>query len=256
MIARSSHTCRWCAPGRPTIPPRPRRMENPLLSPRLGPVPPLPVVRYPGRDWYVFHGYPRRFRGLLPVSPPPSPPPARKLVGKVVFSLLPVLLYPLFFRWGAFLYPRLRLAAGAIRPPRPSSFFPELLLVVLAAASVAVLQALFALIFFRKGRKDRSPDGFRWDEASLAGGLLAAGVYGVLRGFQYRPDEFLFLPPFALATAIFFWVLVAVTVLFGSRKRGKTDTPGPIRTADTRFRKPVLYPSELQGREVVRHCLG
>ena len=26
-------------------------------------------------------------------------------------------------------------------------------------------------------------------------------------------------------------------------------TPGAIRTRDTRFRKPLLYPSELQGRD-------
>lgn len=29
--------------------------------------------------------------------------------------------------------------------------------------------------------------------------------------------------------------------------------PGQIRTADTRFRKPVLYPSELQGHEIIKN---
>jgi hypothetical protein len=31
----------------------------------------------------------------------------------------------------------------------------------------------------------------------------------------------------------------------------KTGGPGQIRTADLRFRKPSLYPSELQGRKLI-----
>ena len=34
------------------------------------------------------------------------------------------------------------------------------------------------------------------------------------------------------------------------------STPGAIRTPDTRFRKPLLYPSELQGREAKVPCFG
>ncbi len=40
---------------------------------------------------------------------------------------------------------------------------------------------------------------------------------------------------------------------------GKNGGPGQIRTADTRFRKPLLYPSELQGRGALQHrfyCTG
>lgn len=186
-------------------------------------------------------------RAPLPALPPPEPDRRRLLLPKVFFPLLPGLLYPLFFRWGALLYPRLPLVGKALRPPTPASFFPEMLIVVLAAASVGVLQTAFALIFFRGGKRARPP-ALSWGEVPLAGGLLAAGIYGVLRGFQYRPDDFFFLPPFALAAAAFFWVLLAAAVLFSPRKGGEPDTPGPIRTADTRFRKPVLYPSELQGQ--------
>ena len=30
----------------------------------------------------------------------------------------------------------------------------------------------------------------------------------------------------------------------------KSSTPGAIRTPDTRFRKPLLYPTELQGQQL------
>ncbi len=255
MITRARQIRRWPVSGLPLSPSRPRRQENPLLSPRLGPVSSLPPVSYPARSWYVYHGYPRpvKWAVRVPLTALPAPEPVhwRRLVPKFVFPLLPGLLYPLFFRWGSLLYPRLPLAGKALRPPTPTSFFPEMLTVILASASVVFLQAAFALIFFRKGKESGAERGIRWGEASAAGGLLAAGVYGVLRGFQYRPDDFLFLPPFALAAAIFSWILIAGTGFFSPRNREQANTPGPIRTADTRFRKPVLYPSELQGQLLI-----
>ena len=232
------------------VPDRRRRQENPVFSPRLGPVRDLRLDRFPGRRWYPYHGYPRPLR--LPVTAkavaPPLPVPRRRLIPRVVFSLLPGFLYPFFFGWAAYLYPRLALTGSAVRIPRATTFFPQLLIAVLAAASVAALQTVFALVFLRKGKPARPGAGFRWGEAVAAGGLLAPGIYGVLRGFQYRTGELFFLPAFAIGTAAFFWLLISASTLFGRRRRRSDDTPGPIRTADTRFRKPVLYPTELQGR--------
>ncbi len=223
-----------------------------MLSPRLGPVRDLRWYRFPARRWYPYHGYPRPFQLPVTAQPvaPPLPAPRPRLVPRIVFTLLPGLLYPLFFGWAARLYPRLSLTGRAVRIPRAPTFFPELLIVVLAAASVAVLQTVFALVFLRKGKPARPEVGFRWGEAAAAGGLLAPGIYGVLRGFQYRTGELFFLPVFALGAAAFFWLLISASALFGSRRRRSGDTPGPIRTADTRFRKPVLYPAELQGRNI------
>ncbi len=231
-----------------------RRQENPVFSPRLGPVRDLRRDRFPGRRWYPYHGYPRPLRIPLPAEPAVTPIPAprrRRLIPRIVFSLLPGLLYPLFFAWADYLYPRLTLTGSAVRIPRATTFFPQLLLAVLAAASVAVLQTAFALIFLRKGKTARPGAGFRWGEAAAAGGLLAPGIFGVLRGFQYRTGELFFLPAFAIGAAAFFWMLISASALFGARRRRAGDTPGPIRTADTRFRKPVLYPTELQGRDEV-----
>jgi hypothetical protein len=254
MTLQTVNNYRWPASGRPPSPSRIRRQENPAFSPRLGPVPSPAPVRFPPRNWYSYHGYPRPIRWGVPLPlipvPLPEPAPWRRLAPKIIFSLFPGLLYPLFLHWSILLYPRLRLTGKVLRPPIPISFFPEMLIVVLGVASVVVLQTAFALVFLRGGKKARSQP-FRWGEVSVAGGLLAAGVYGVLRGFQYRPDDFFFLPPFALATAVFSWLVIAGTVLYSSLRREKADTPGPIRTADTRFRKPVLYPSELQGRGIL-----
>ncbi len=36
----------------------------------------------------------------------------------------------------------------------------------------------------------------------------------------------------------------------------KNGTPGEIRTRDTRFRKPLLYPTELQGHKAESHITG
>ncbi len=246
---------RFAVPGEDWRFGRVRRSQNPALSPRLEPGPSLSRLRFPGRPWDTYHGYPRTLRQPLP-SPRPGPPaaaparPSRRLAAKAAFSLLPALLYPLFFRWASLVYPRLGLTGKVLRPPTPTRFFPEMLIVILAAGSVVAIQTVFALVFFRRGKWAGRRPAIRWGEASVAGGLLAAGVYGVLRGFQYRADDFFFLPSFALGAAAFFWLLVAATALFGPRKREAPDTPGPIRTADTRFRKPVLYPSELQGRNI------
>ncbi len=244
----------WFSPLRTVSPAGVRRQENPALSPRIGPVPSRPPVRFPGRNWYSYYGYPRPFSrpAAVPLIPllPPSPARWRILLPRIVFALLPGLLYPLFFFWGARLYPRLPLAGRLLRPPTAPTFFPEMLVVILGIASVIAIQTVFALIFLHPEKGRRNGGVHFWGEASVAGGLLAAGIYGVLRGFQYRTDDLFFLPPLALAAAIFCWVMITGTELFGPRKRKEPYTPGPIRTADTRFRKPVLYPSELQGRGI------
>ena len=40
------------------------------------------------------------------------------------------------------------------------------------------------------------------------------------------------------------------------KKRGTLTTPGATRTRDTRFRKPLLYPTELQGRKAKSEKVG
>ncbi len=238
---------------------RVRRSQNPTWSPRIERVPALSPSRFPPRTWEAYHGYPRLLRPeSLPVTVPESlsvPPepavslPRRQILTRLVFCSLPALLYPLFPRWVSLVYPRGQFLRAASRIPRSPGFFFEMLAVILSVATVVLIQTVFALIFFRQGKPGRSRPAVRWGEASVAGGLLAAGVYGVLRGFYYRPDDFFFLPTFALGVAVFFWLLVAGTALFSPGKAKAFSTPGPIRTADTRFRKPVLYPTELQGQK-------
>lgn len=236
---------------------RVRRSENPTWSPRIEPVPSLSPSRFPPRSWEAYHGYPRALRPatvpeLVPVAlEPVVSPPRRRLLTRSIFFSLPALLYPLFPRWAALVYPRGQFLRATSRIPQPSGFFSEMLIVILSAATIILIQTVFALIFLRKGKPGRIRPAIRWGEASVAGGLLAVGVYGVLRGFYYRPDDFFCLPPFALGAAVFFWLLVAGTALFSPRKGKVLDTPGPIRTADTRFRKPVLYPTELQGQVIL-----
>ncbi len=202
-----------------------RIQENPAVSFRLGRYR-LPA-RLWGRDrsWYSYHGYPRsiRFHVRPTVQLPLLSAPGRllKIIPGVFFLLLPLLLYPVYFRLAELLYPRLHLLGQFVRPPTPTSFFQEMYVLVLAAAVVVIVQTIFALIFIRRPRPSAGSGKILWGEASVVGGLLSLGVYGVLRGFQISAADRFFLPPFALGAAVLIWLLISGTILFRAFIRPK-----------------------------------
>ena len=133
------------------------------------------------------------------------------LTSAVIFTLLPLLIVPVFLRLGELLCPWLRFfprtirGALYLRPPTGTVFFHEMLVLVLAVLIIALIQIVGALIFFKK-----SP----WGESVFAGGFLTLAVYGVLRGFQLNPADALFFPLPALCGAAIAWVLIAGVILY------------------------------------------
>ena len=153
------------------------------------------------------------------MAPPlPAVFPIRRVVTGVIFSLGPLLLFPLFVRFSRLIYPGLRLFARSLRPPLPRSFFHEMWILILATVVVIILQTIFALLFIRRPRSAGGSVRLPWGEASVVGGLLSLGVYGVLRGFQGYPTDHLFFPAPALGAAIFCWLLISGTILFRAFK--------------------------------------
>ncbi|MFH1038524.1 MAG: hypothetical protein V1789_07665 [PVC group bacterium] len=195
-----------------------RRQENPAFSSRLGRYRFSVRLWGSNRVWYSYHGYARMIRyrvypsALLPF--PPSPVRLLKVIPGLIFLLLPLLLYPVYFRLAELIYPRLLLLGKAVRPPAPASFFQEMYILVLAAAAVIIVQTLFALIFIRRPKTSVPAGRIPWGEASVVGALLSLGVYGVLRGFQISPADRLFLPASALGAAVLCWLLISGTILF------------------------------------------
>lgn len=198
-----------------------RRQENPARSQRLSPREQLDLWGR-SRSWYSYRGYGRR----IALG---TPPPVvlvyplerfsiwRQLIPGLIFFLVPILLFPIYPEIGRRLYPGIPFSVNALRPPTPVFFFREMYILILSGVSIVIIQIIFALIFLRKKR----PAGFirmPWGEASIVGGLLLLGVFGVLRGFQATTSDHLFFPAPALGAAIFCWLLISGIILFRSFK--------------------------------------
>lgn len=212
-----------------------RRQVNPTGSPRLGREPPRFALWGRTRTWYPYHGYAReiafRISPFVPLIPEEVVP--RTLVPRILFFLIPLLFLPLYLRLARLIYPGLSLLTRTIRPPSPLSFFREMYILILAAASVVILQIVFALIFIPRSGPTRGRQEIHWWEASVVGGLLSLGVYGVLRGFQASPSDHLFFPAAALGAAVFCWLLISGIILFSAI--GRKEYPW----ADSNGRHPV-----------------
>ena len=213
-----------------------RRQENPARSTRLSPRGQLDLWGK-SRTWYLYRGYGRRI--ALKISPPvllalPSERFSiwRLLIPGLIFFLIPILIFPVYPEIGRRLYPVFPFSVNTLRPPTPALFFREMYVLILSGVSIVIIQTIFASIFLRKKRTAGGFIRVPWGEASIVGGLLSLGVFGVLRGFQISPSDHLFFPAPALGAAIFCWLLISRTILF----------PGITRKypwADSNGRHPV-----------------
>ena len=195
-----------------------RRQENPLFSPRLSRRERL-LFWGSSRPWYPYRGYGRRvaLKSVLPVLP--SLPAERFYIRRLltpglIFFLIPILLFLLYPDIGRRLYNGFIFSASRLRPLSPALFFREMYVLILSGAAVIIIQTIFALIFLRKKRIPGGAIRVPWGEASIVGGLLALGVFGVLRGFQASASDHLFFPAPALGAAIFGWLLISGTIVF------------------------------------------
>ena len=204
-----------------------RQQENPFSSRRLSQR--EQSVLWGGvRSWYPYRGYGRRIALKTPSHAPPllSFPSEhfsiwRLIIPGLIFCLIPILLFPLYPEIGASLYRRFPFAVSvnALRPPSPALFFREMYVLILSGVSIIILQTIFALIFLREKKTNGGFSRVPWGEASVVGGLLSLGVFGVLRGFQAFPSDHLFFPAPALGAAIFCWLLIAGIILFPAFSR-------------------------------------
>jgi hypothetical protein len=209
-----------------------RRQENPSFSPRLSRRERL-LFWGSLRSWYPYGGYGRRVS--LKISPPilleiPSERfyIRRLLIPGLIFFLIPLLLFLVYPDIGRRLYYGFIFSASRIRPLSPALFFREMYVLILSGAAIILIQTIFALIFLRKKRIPGGAIRIPWGEASIVGGLLGLGVFGILRGFQSYPGDHLFFPAPALRAAILCWLLISGTILFPvlSRKYPWADSNG------------------------------
>ncbi len=195
-----------------------RRQENPSFSPRLSRRERL-LFWGSSRSWYPYLGYSRRvaLKRSLPVLPPLMLERfyiRRLLIPGLIFFLIPMLLFLVYPDIGRRLYNGFIFSARRLRPLSPALFFREMYVLILSGAAIIIIQTIFALIFLRKKRIPGGAIRVPWGEASIVGGLLALGVFGILRGFQASPSDHLFFPAPALGAAIFCWLLISGTILF------------------------------------------